>query len=102
GENIYLPLYIANGITGVRDMGGPESGVPDTVFKRREEIKEGKLLGPRIVAAGYFIMGDVRGPGEVIRVSNDSDSRHAVDFIKNAGADFIKVKELVSREAYFA
>jgi len=102
GKSVFMLMYIANGVTGVRDMGGPDSGVPDTVFKRREEIKEGKLLGPRIVAAGYFIMGDVRGPREVIRVSNDSDGRHAVDFIKNAGADFVKVKELVSREAYFA
>lgn len=102
GKSVFMPMYIANGVTGVRDMGGPNSGVPDTVFKRREEIKEGKLLAPRIVAAGYFIMGDVRGPREAIRVSNDSDGRHAVDFIKNAGADFVKVKELVPREAYFA
>jgi len=102
GKSVFMPMYIANGVTGVRDMGGPDSGIPDTVFARREEIKEGKLSGPHIVAAGYFIMGDVRGPTEVIRVSNNADGRNAVDFIKKAGADFIKVKELVSREAYFA
>lgn len=102
GKTVFMPLYIANGVTGVREMGGPDSGNPDTVFKRRQEIKAGNLLGPRIVAAGYFIMGDVFGPREVVRVSNESDGRHAVDFIKKSGADFIKVKELVPSEAYFA
>jgi imidazolonepropionase-like amidohydrolase len=102
GKNIYLPLYIANGITGIRDMGGPESGNPDTVFKRREEIKEGKLLGPRIIAAGYMLVGPAKGPKEVLIFSNDSESRRAVDFVKQAGADFVKVKELVQRDCYFA
>src|SRR6185295_10524063 len=41
GTNVFMLMYIANGVTGVRDMGGPDSGVPDTVFKRRQEIKEG-------------------------------------------------------------
>jgi imidazolonepropionase-like amidohydrolase len=102
GGNIFMPLYIANGITGVRDMGGPESGNPDTVFERRQEIKVGKLLGPRIVAAGYMLVGPVRGPREVITMSTDSESRKAVIFVKQAGADFVKVKELVSRDCYFA
>ena len=102
GRNVFMPLYIANGITGVRDMGGPESGNPDTVFKRRQEIRDGKLLGPRIVAAGYMLVGPVRGPREVITISTDSESRKAVIFVKQAGADFVKVKELVSRDCYFA
>ena len=79
-------------------MGGPESGNPDTVFKRREEIKEGKLLGPRIIAAGYMLVGPAKGPKEVLTFSSDSESRRAVDFVKRAGADFIKVKELVQRD----
>lgn len=102
GKNICLPLFIANGITGVRDMGGPESGDPDTVFQRRKEIKEGKLLGPRIIAAGYMLVGPAKGPKEVLTFSNDSESRQAVDFVKQAGADFVKVKELVQRDCYFS
>ena len=38
----YLPLFIANGVTGVRQMRGfPEH------FQWREEIAKGLLLGPR-------------------------------------------------------
>src|SRR6266478_5800950 len=57
-REIYLPLYIANGITGVRDMGGDleePTGELSTRYVQlrlwREEIEKGFLLGLRIVIA---------------------------------------------------
>ena len=45
----WLALYIANGITGVREMGGD---YVDTVFRWRAETAKGERLGPRILSSG--------------------------------------------------
>ena len=46
-EAIFPPLYIANGVTGIREMrGGP------AVRATRARIEGGELVGPRVVAAG--------------------------------------------------
>ena len=41
-EKVIYPLYIANGVTGVRDMGGD----PEVLENRRNRIESGELLGP--------------------------------------------------------
>jgi len=66
-KDIFLPLYIANGVTGVRDMGGDIedlSGELSSLSGRyvqlslwREAIENGSLLGPRFVIAGFLIDG---------------------------------------------
>src|ERR1044071_4164753 len=43
-EKIIYPLYIANGITGVRDMGGDF----ELLKQRRARIEKGELLGPHL------------------------------------------------------
>src|SRR5689334_19997035 len=43
-EKIIYPLYIANGVTGIRDMGGD----PDALEARRGRIERGAMMGPRI------------------------------------------------------
>src|SRR5437879_3417960 len=50
----YLPLYLANGVTGVRDMHALD---PDVIFGLRKQVQEGKQPGPRIVAAGPLVDG---------------------------------------------
>src|ERR1044072_1898146 len=52
-KNIFFPLFIANGITGVRDMFGP---LPP-IKQWRKEMEAGTTLGPRIVAAGPIVDG---------------------------------------------
>ena len=47
-QQITLPLLVANGITGVRDMGSEL----ETVQSWRNEIEAGRLLGPRIMTSG--------------------------------------------------
>jgi imidazolonepropionase-like amidohydrolase len=48
GGRPLLGLYVANGVTGVRDMAGEW----DTLTAWRREIAQGTLVGPRIVASG--------------------------------------------------
>lgn len=94
-----FPLFIANGVTGVRNMGGDFQ----KLFEWREAVASGKLLGPRIVACGPVIDGpNPANPDHAIPVGNAEEAKQAVDFLKRNGADFVKVYDGVPREAYFA
>ena len=48
GGRELLGLYVANGVTGVRDMAGDWP----TLTTWRGEIGRGQLVGPRIIASG--------------------------------------------------
>jgi tetratricopeptide (TPR) repeat protein len=96
-DSRYLPLFIANGITGVRQMWG----FP-VHFQWREEIAKGLLLGPRQAIAGTPIDGPKPFYPGTISVGNDNEARQAVRQVKESGADFIEVDRGLPREAYFA
>lgn len=93
-----LPLLIANGITGVRDMGGKL----DALLDWRREIEAGTLVGPRIVAAGPFLADGKPGAPDTLLVANPEQARQAVREVKSRHADFVKVLSKLSRESYFA
>ncbi len=92
-----LSLFIANGVTGVRQMWGFPIH-----YEWRKEIENGTLLGPRMIIASTIVDGPKPiWPGS-ISVSNEAEGRQAVTKIKQDGADFVKVYSLLPREAYFA
>ncbi|HMF55105.1 MAG TPA: amidohydrolase family protein [Pyrinomonadaceae bacterium] len=93
---IFFPLFLANGITGVRDMGGDLQ----LLQQWRASIARGEMIGPYIVAAGPMLDGPI-GPSS-LSITNESEAREAVVKLKQQGADFIKVQELLPRVAYFA
>jgi imidazolonepropionase-like amidohydrolase len=102
-KQILIPLLVANGITGIRDMGGDL----DALEQWRKEISSGALIGPRIIAAGPMLLPPRRSgapaaadPAE-LRVGTADEARAAVDSLQQRGADFVKIIE-VSRGAYFA
>ena len=97
-REIVLPLFVANGVTGVRDMGGEL----EVLQQWRREIAQGKLLGPRIVTSGPMLDGPKPRFPSSVAVASPEDSRKAVDDLKRRGADFIKLQSLMSRESYFA
>jgi imidazolonepropionase-like amidohydrolase len=97
-REITLPLFVANGVTGVRDMGGEL----DVLQRWRREITQGKLLGPRIVTSGPMLDGPKPRFPSSVAVASPEDGRKAVDDLKRRGADFIKLQSLMSRESYFA
>jgi N-acyl-D-aspartate/D-glutamate deacylase len=49
GPDILLPLLVANGVTGAREMGNDNDVPIEAMDRMRKEIEQGKLLGPRIV-----------------------------------------------------
>lgn len=94
-----FPMFIANGVLGVRNM----AGVAKDVFRWREETASGQMLGPQIVAAGPLIDGpEPAHPEHAIPVRDAAEAKHAVQSLKSMGADFIKVYDGVPRDAYFA
>ncbi|HEY7237376.1 MAG TPA: amidohydrolase family protein [Gemmatimonadaceae bacterium] len=92
-----LSIYVANGVTGVRDMGGDFAMVDGW----RREIAAGRLVGPRIVAAGPYLEGH-GSPIAHIEVHTPNDARRAVDSLAALGVDFVKVHSALPRETFFA
>jgi imidazolonepropionase-like amidohydrolase len=100
GARDYLALYLANGVTGVRDM---HAYSPEMIFNLRKDIEAGKVTGPRIVDCGAMIDGPNPTAGPTALVAADAaQGRAAVQSLKKRGADFIKVHSKLSRDAYFA
>ncbi|HEU5164363.1 MAG TPA: hypothetical protein VFU29_02415, partial [Chitinophagaceae bacterium] len=84
-----FPLLIANGITGVREMGNNLS--IDEVNQIRENIASGKMLGPRFGALTYHILdGAGSGLGVATIITSPDSARAIVKEYKNMGVDFIK------------
>ena len=98
GKEVTLPLFIANGITGVRDMGGEL----EVLQQWRKEISAGTLVGPRMVISGPMLDGPQPRFPSSIAIKTPEDGRRAVDDLKRRGADFIKLQSLIPREAVFA
>jgi hypothetical protein len=97
-ERAWLPLYIANGVTGIRDMGADL----DFILEIREATASGRTLGPRVIAAGP-ILDDAPGDWPFrMRVRNADEARATVQLLKRRGVDVIKVHNYTPREAFFA
>ena len=95
----FLTLYLANGVTGIREMGGD---LVDTVLQWRREIDVGKRLGPRIITAGPKLDGPRPSWLGSLAVTTAADGRQAVLEVKRIGVDFVKIYSGVPRDAYFA
>ena len=93
-----LQMFIVNGITGVRDMGGELNTLKDW----RARIAAGTLLGPRMIIAGPMLDGLVPHFPASAPVANAADGRRVVDELKAQGVDFIKIQSYIPRDGYFA
>lgn len=49
---LFFPLFLANGVTGVREMGGPMPAAEQVRW--RDQIASGAVLGPRLILSGPF------------------------------------------------
>lgn len=94
-----LPVFIANGITGVRDMGTKSF---DSIRQWRNQIRSGQLTGPRIISSGPILNGGNKLPDFQIAVNTAQEATHLVDSLAGIGVDFIKVHGGLTRETYYA
>ena len=96
-----FPLFLANGVTTVREVGGDI----DRVGYLRQEIQYGRILGPRLLIAGPTLDAP-----EVVKlvprgraaVATPADAVRWVDSLAKLEVDQFKVHSDTPRSAYFA
>jgi imidazolonepropionase-like amidohydrolase len=94
-----LLKFLAQGVTGVRDMGSPL----DDILRLRQETRDGTILGPQMVVAGPIIQGPLPFQMPVfISVKDIAAARETVDMLQRRGVDFIKVQDAIPRDIYQA
>jgi len=99
GPDIFFPMLLANGITGVREM---FTGIPIRTI-REWRMRSGV---PRIYAAGFLdgpmMLNNGQSPPGAFAVANPAQARFAVRSLAESGVDFLKVYNSIPRDAYFA
>jgi imidazolonepropionase-like amidohydrolase len=94
-----LAAFLAQGVTGVRDMGSPL----DDILRLRREVNDGTITGPRMVVAGPIIQGPLPFQMPVfVSVKDGSGARAMVDMFHQRGVDFIKVQDAIPHDTYVA
>jgi len=94
-----FPLFIANGVLGVRNMGGHL----DELKRWRAQVVNGELLGPRMVISGPLLDGfPPEYPDYSVVVNDPGEARAAVDSLKESGVDFILLSGHLTMEEYNA
>jgi len=91
GENrSLLPLYVAHGITAVRDAAGD---LGPSVLQWRARIAAGELLGPTLFTSGPKIEGvGSIWPGD-LEVATSAELDAALDQLQRWNVDFIKITD---------
>jgi hypothetical protein len=96
-DDRYLGLFIANGVTSVRQMWGFPMHLA-----WRKRIDAGGLLGPRFTIASPIVDGpNPVWPNSVV-VADAAAGTAVVERMKREGYDFVKVYNRLPRDAYFA
>ena len=108
-----LKLFVANGVTSVRDLGGDI----DELLEWRSEVAAGKRIGPSIYTAGSYLespsnvqrmldkpVAENVEPVERTRigVANPEEARRIVGNLASRGVDLIKVRDSVDADTYVA
>ena len=98
-----LGLFIANGVTTVRDMGGDH----EELLRWRQEVRSGKRVGPRMLIAGPYLEAARnvermrRDPPETriepfertrIPVASPDEARRIVAELASRELDFLKIR----------
>jgi len=87
-EETPFGLYLANGVTTIRNPGG------DVTLLRltRDRLARGELVGPRLFFSGPVLDGmPPVWPAGSLLVDTPERARSAVNFLADQGVDFVKV-----------
>jgi len=94
-----FPMLVANGVLGVRNMGGHL----DELKRWRAQVVSGELLGPHLVISGPLVDGlNPAHPDHAVVVHDPAGGRAIVDSLKQSGVDFINVFDNLTSEEYYA
>jgi imidazolonepropionase-like amidohydrolase len=111
-----LPLFVANGVTSVREMGG----YIDSTRAWQARMKSGTLVGPRIFTPGpilespRYLQGVVERSARAksqlalrvlpyrIGVADSIGAKRAIDSLVKLRVDFVKVRTSADPAAFYA
>lgn len=82
-----LKLFLANGVTTIRNPGGNVTELRMT----REKLERGELIGPRLYFSGNILDGNPPVWTWSLLVDTPARARSAVNFLADQGVDFVKV-----------
>jgi imidazolonepropionase-like amidohydrolase len=86
----FLKLFLANGITTVRDAGGD---LTQSVLLWREQMDKGELFGPTIFTSGPKLDGKNPTWAGSLEVEDEADIQTALDSLQAIPTDFVKLYE---------
>lgn len=100
-----LPLFTANGVTGLRVMGAPRD-LP--ALERLRQLQgataTGTLLGPRVLAVASWAVNGEAGVADTLppffKARTREEGRALAQYLKKSGYDLIKIYNNVSRDGY--
>ncbi len=93
-----LPIYLAYGITTVRDCA---ADISEHVLRWRAETASGSLLGPRIFTSGPKLEGPRPLWRGTIEVDSPAEVDAALDRLQGMGVDFVKITDNTLRPEIF-
>jgi hypothetical protein len=97
-QELFSLLYLAYGVTSVRDVGEADSSVAS--LARR--LNTGRIIGPRMFRCGPVIESDPPSWPAALVVETDEEATAAVDRLAGEGVDCIKVYNELNADAYRA
>ena len=85
-----LPLYVAYGVTTVRDCA---ADISPSVLEWRSAVAEGRLLGPRIFTSGPKLEGYKPIWKGTLEVGTPAEVNAALDRLQAMRVDFVKITD---------
>lgn len=111
-EWLHHPLYIANGVTGIRDMSGqldkPDSYWAGSVDRLQwnSDLTQNLRVAPRyVLQSSYQMDGEASIPDgypEYFKLQNREHVDSLLQFYSNQGVDFIKIYQQLPPDSYRA
>lgn len=92
-----LPIFLAHGVTGVRQMRGYAS-----MSASRARGLEGTVGSPRVYLASPLVDGPRPATPPALKAADAASARAIVALAARSSADFLKLYDQIPRDAYFA
>jgi hypothetical protein len=107
---LHHPLYIANGVTGIRDMSGTLDkedsywvGSKERIAWNKELLSNKRITPRYVLQSSYQIDGKSSVPSDspsFFKLENTNDVDDFLDFYKKENVDFIKVYQQIKPDSY--
>jgi hypothetical protein len=92
-----LPMFIANGITGIRDLGITNH---ELIKQWKQQINAHELIGPRVVSSAVIIEGASPRFPSSLSISRADQVKPEIDKLVAQGAEIIKLFQNIPADVF--